>query len=92
MNSRWKTFSAEIKRIFTIVFEQRDIEIIREDHFSGKWISKAELIQLIEHEENQFIITYSALQKDYHDLLQSFNLNSLSNYQLLERKMQGKLK
>ena len=92
MNFHWQNFLAESKRIFSIYFDDRDIEKIRLDYFSHKWISREELIRLIDYEEQQFIEQYSKIQKDYHDLLSSFNLNALSNYELLERKMQGTLK
>lgn len=75
-----------------IIFETREISLIREDYFNHKWISKEELIRLLESEETEFIKTYNALYKDYHDLLSYFNMNSLANYQLLERKEQGNLK
>lgn len=92
MNFHWQNFLAESKRIFSIYFDDRDIEKVRLDYFSHKWISREELIRLIDYEEQQFIEQYSKIQKDYHDLLSSFNMNALSNYELLERKMQGTLK
>lgn len=82
---------AEWKRRYAIIFETREIEEIRKDYFSGKWISKAELEILLNYEESQFIEEYNRLKKDYNDLLTSFNMNALSNYQLLERKYQGKM-
>lgn len=92
MSIRWKTCLAETKRIFKIIFDTRDLETIRSDFFSHKWISKEELSRLIIYEEEQFIVEYTRLRQDYQDLLSSFNLNALSNYELLERKMQGQLK
>lgn len=92
MNFPLKNFLVKLKRIYDILFNTRDVEEIRQDYFSNKWISKEELIRLLEYEETQFIKTYSELQNQYNDLLKYFNMNSLSNYYLLERKEQGKLK
>ena len=92
MNFPLKTFLVKLKRIYDILFNTRDVEEIRQDYFNNKWISKEELIRLLEYEETQFIKTYSELQNQYNDLLKYFNMNSLSNYSLLERKEQGKLK
>lgn len=90
--SRWTNYLAEIKRKYYIIFETRNIEEVRKDYFSGKWISKNELERLVEYEESQFIKEYEKLKNDYNDLLKSFNMNALSNYALLERKFQGNLK
>lgn len=92
MKSRWKTFLDNSKRFYNIIFNERDIEQIREDYFNNLWISKEELIRLLEYEEKQFIENYTNLQKDYNDMLSYFNMNSLANYSLLERKYQGTLK
>lgn len=92
MNFPLKNFLVKLKRIYDILFNTRDVEEIRQDYFNNKWISKEELIRLLEYEETQFIKTYSELQNQYNDLLKYFNMNSLSNYSLLERKEQGKLK
>lgn len=92
MKSRWKTFLDKTKRFYHIIFDEREIEEIRKDYFDGLWISKEELIRLLEYEEQQFIENYKNLQKDYNDMLSYFNMNSLSNYSLLERKYQGTLK
>jgi hypothetical protein len=92
MNSHWKTFLDNIKRVYHIIFNKRNIEEIRKDYFEERWISKEELVRLLEHEENQFIENYTTLQKDYNDMLKYFNMNALSNYSLLERKYQGTLK
>lgn len=92
MNIHLKTFLDKSKRVYDILFNIRDIETIRNDYFSKKWISKSELIRLIDYEEKQFVIAYSQLHKEHVDMLSSFNINSMSNYELLERKYQGKLK
>ena len=92
MKFRWKTFLDKTKRFYNIIFNQRAIEEIRKDYFGGLWISKEELIRLLEYEEKQFIQNYSNLQKEYNDMLSYFNMNALSNYTLLERKYQGTLK
>jgi hypothetical protein len=92
LKSLWKNYSVETKRIYNIIFEERDIENVRKDYFDNKWISKSELLRLIEHEEKSFIKEYDRLKQEYNDLLNSFNMNALANYSLLERKMQGKLK
>lgn len=92
MKFRWKTFLDKTKRFYNIIFNERDIEQIREDYFNNLWISKEELSRLLEYEEKQFIENYTNLQKDYNDMLSYFNMNSLSNYALLERKYQGSLK
>lgn len=92
MNFPLKNFLVKLKRIYDILFNTRDVEEIRQDYFNNKWISKEELVRLLEYEETQFIKTYSELQNQYNDLLKYFNMNSLSNYSLLERKEQGKLK
>jgi hypothetical protein len=92
MNIPWKTFLDNAKRIYDILFNIRDIEVIRSDYFSKKWISKNELIRLLDYEEKQFVIAYTQLQKEHVDMLSSFNMNSLSNYELLERKYQSQLK
>jgi hypothetical protein len=80
------------KRFYNIIFNQRAIEEIRKDYFGGLWISKEELVRLLEYEEKQFIQNYSNLQREYNDMLSYFNMNALSNYTLLERKYQGTLK
>ena len=92
MKFRWKTFLDKTKRFYNIIFNERDIEQIREDYFNNLWISKEELSRLLEYEEKQFIENYTNLQKDYNDMLSYFNMNSLANYSLLERKYQGNLK
>lgn len=92
MKSHLKNILTKCSRIYNIIFNDRDIENIRKDYFDNKWISKSELIRLLEYEESQFIKTYSDLQQQYNDVLKYFNMNSLSNYVLLERKEQGKLK
>lgn len=92
MNFPLKNFLIKSKRIYDILFNTRDIEKIRQDYFNNAWISKEELTRLLEYEETQFIKSYSELQNQYNDLLKYFNMNSLSNYSLLERKEQGKLK
>ena len=92
MKFRWKTFLDKTKRFYNIIFNERDIEQIREDYFNNLWISKEELSRLLEYEEKQFVENYSNLQKDYNDMLSYFNMNSLANYSLLERKYQGSLK
>jgi hypothetical protein len=92
MNFHWKKFLVKIKRLYNIIFNRRNIEEIRNDYFNNRWISKEELIILLEYEEKQFIENYTRLQNQYNDLLSSFNMNSLSNYELLERKYQGSLK
>lgn len=92
MKSRLKIFFLTLKRLYSIIFNTRDIEKIREDYFNNLWISKEELGRLLEYEESQFVKAYSELQSQYNDVLRYFNMNSLSNYALLERKEQGKLK
>lgn len=92
MNFQWKTFLIKAKRIYNIIFNDRDVEQIRKDYFDNLWISKNELYRLLEYEESEFINNYSRLQNQYNDMLKYFNMNSLSNYALLERKEQGKLK
>jgi len=92
MKSRWKTFLDKTKRLYYIIFDKREIEEIRKDYFEERWISKEELVRLLEYEEKQFIENYSTLQKEYNDMLSYFNMNALSNYTLLERKYQGTLK
>lgn len=92
MKSHWKTFLDKTKRFYHIIFDERDIEQIRKDYFEERWISKEELVRLLEYEEKQFIENYSTLQKEYNDMLSYFNMNALSNYTLLERKYQGTLK
>lgn len=91
MKSRWTIFLAECVRIYHIIFETRDIEIIRKDFYAHKWISKSELLILKEYEIREFIKEYEQLRNQYKDLLGGFNLNALSNYSLLERREQGKL-
>lgn len=90
-NSLWKIFLDETKRRYNIIFEERDIQNIRNDYLDYKWISKEELHRLKEWETSQFIMMYNELKGQYQDLLSNFNMNALSNYELLERKKQGKL-
>lgn len=92
MSTLWKTFLVNSKRIYDILFNVRDIETVRKDYFSKKWISKNELMRLIDYEEKQFVIAYTELHKQHVDMLGAFNMNALSNYSLLERKYQGQLK
>ena len=89
--SAWKTFLPEFRRRYQVIFETRDIERVRDDYFSDRWISKEELDRLLRYEEAQFVQAYGELQANYRDVLSYFNMNSLSNYALLERKNQGKL-
>ena len=91
LNSGWKTFLAESIRRYNIIFETRDIEIIRKDYFKFKWISKEELIRLLNYEEEQFIIQYDILKKDKIDLMNGFNMNAYASYVTLERQKQGKM-
>ena len=92
LQSHWTNFSSKAARIYDIIFNTRDIEQVRIDYFEHKWISKEELARLLEHEEQQFVAAYGMLQAQYNDLLSSFSMNAMSNYSLLERKMQGTLK
>lgn len=91
MKSDWKTFLHESRRRYQVIFETRDIERVREDYFSDRWISKEELDRLLRYEESQFVKAYGELQANYQDVLKYFNMNALSNYALLERQHQGKL-
>lgn len=92
LQSRWKMFSAKTRRLYSIIFDTRDIEIVRQDYFAHRWISKEELVRLLEYEEQQFIQSYTALQQQHNDLLNSFSMNAMANYSLLERKLQGTMK
>ena len=91
LNSLWTNFSVEFRRRWNIVFEERPIDVIRQDYLTGAWISKEELIRLKEWETQEFIKEYELLRSQYIDLLSGFNMNALSNYHLLERKNQGKM-
>lgn len=92
LKSHLKNFLVELKRRYFCIFETRNIEEIRSDYFNKKWISKEELFRLLEYEEQQFIREYKLLSDQMNDTLSYFNMNSLANYQLLERKYQNKLK
>jgi hypothetical protein len=86
MKFLWKTYLVKIKRYYNIIFNTRDIEIIRSDYFDKKWISKEEMHRLIEHEEKSFIRVYGELQTQYQDLLQFFNTYSPRNIQETYKK------
>ena len=40
----------------------------------------------------QLLQAYKEKEQEFQDLMRSFNMNSLSNYEALERKYQGSLK
>lgn len=92
MKSRWKIFVTHSRRIYDILFETRSIDIIRSDFYNNLWISKEELLRLHEQEKIELLEEIAKKTAEYTDLLSSFSLNALSNYELSERKYQGKLK
>jgi len=81
-----------MRRIYRIIFENRDLSEIQEDYHNNKWISKSELYHLFEYEKQQLLVMYKQKEDDYTQLLESFNLNSFASYSALERKYQNKLK
>lgn len=92
MKQRLKTYLDNIKRIYNIIFEDREIHLIQDDYYEHRWISKSELEKLFEYEKVQLLNAYREKEQEYHDLLEGFNLHTLSSYEALERKYQGKLK
>jgi hypothetical protein len=92
MKIQWKIYLVKLKRIYSSIFEQRDIEVIRQDYYNGQWISKAELHRLFEQEKEELAKIAVTAQKDYSDLLSGFNLNAMRNYEMLEKKYQGMIK
>jgi len=92
MKQRLKNYLVNIKRIYNIIFENRDLTDIQNDYYLNKWISKSELEKLFEFEKIQLLEAYKEKEQESIDLLKSFNMNSLSNYEALERKYQGSLK
>ena len=89
MKTQWKIYLVKLKRIYSSIFEQRDIEVIRRDYYNELWISKTELHRLFEQEKEELAKMAVAAQKDYSDLVAGFNLNAMRNYEMLEKKFQG---
>lgn len=84
----------EIKRKWNSLFEPREISKIRDDFYNKKWISKEEMLLLLEKtefEKIELIRIIEQTRSDYDRLLSSFNLNALASYELLERQKQGTL-
>ena len=92
MKQRLKTCLDNIKRLYNIIFENRELTTIQDDYHLNKWISKSELEKLFEFEKMQLLQAYKEKEQEFQDLMRSFNMNSLSNYEALERKYQGSLK
>jgi hypothetical protein len=61
------------------------------DYYENKWISKSELQKLFEHEKKELIAVATEYRDQYNDLVSGFNINAMQNYELLERKFQGKI-
>lgn len=99
MKHLWKTSLDKIQlikqeciRIYNIIFEFREIDIIRSDYLTHKWISKKEIELLFNTDINLLGEKYLASLQDYNDLLEGFNLNAMRNYELLEHKFQNLIK
>ncbi len=92
MNIPWKIYLAKFKRTYSSIFEERNIDIIRQDYYNNLWISKAELSKLFKYETAELANTAINAQNEYKDLLSGFNLNAMQNYEILEKKFQGRSK
>lgn len=77
MRIRLKNFFLELKRRYNIIFETRDLETIRKDYYTEKWISKEELGRLFVSEMTE--VTQWALreQADKNAILENFNLATM---------------
>lgn len=82
---------AEIKRLYNIFFEDRDIRIIYDDFHAKRWISKKELLSLYENDKLEMLAIIKSKQEDYELLLSNFSLGSFNTYQVIEEKYQGLL-
>lgn len=76
----WKNYSAEAKRRYNSIFEERMLSEIDDDYKAKKWISRAELTRLLTHRLAIAENAINAARRDYNDLLSSFNLNSMENF------------
>lgn len=76
----WKNFLVEAKRRYTIIFESRPVETIIADFYMRRWISKAELLKMHRHQYNELLDRLEQSIQDYNDLMASFNLQSMHNF------------
>jgi len=82
----WKNCLIELKRIYNILFEIRDIQTVRSDFFDKKWISKSELERLFLYETEELAKMVIREQENYNFLLEGFNLSAEKNARIFESK------
>jgi hypothetical protein len=87
MKTRLQNYLVEFRRRFNIIFESRDLEIIRSDFYTQKWISKEEMRRLFVSEIEQ--VTQWALREreEKNSLLENFRLATMQSYYEAEEKL-----
>jgi hypothetical protein len=76
----WKNFLVETKRRYKSVFEVRPIVEIQMDFMAKKWLSKSEIKRLYFHDINEKFKQLADAQKFNDDLMASFNLQTMHNF------------
>lgn len=87
MKTRLQNYLVELRRRFNIIFETRDLETIRSDFYTQKWISKEEMRRLFVSEIEQ--VTQWALREraEKNSLLENFRLGTMQSYYEAEEKL-----
>lgn len=81
-----KHFFKKLKRIYEIYFENRDIEIIREDFYSGKFVSKEEM-RILFASELKYLTDLVLFERDnYNKLFENFRIGTMGAYYAAEEK------
>jgi hypothetical protein len=86
MKQHLKNFLVEFKRRWSIIFETRELEIIRQDFYDKKWISKEETVRLMEYEIQQLTEWALKERKDKDIILENFNMSMMNAYYMAEEK------
>lgn len=87
MKTQLQNYLVELRRRFNIIFETRDLEIIRSDFYTQKWISKEEMRRLFFSEIEQ--VTQWALREreEKNSLMENFRLGTMQSYYEAEEKL-----
>ncbi len=86
MKVHLKNYLPKIKRIYHIIFENRELETIRSDFYNDLWISKKELQRLFQYEIDQ-LVQWAVRERDDKNLLLShFNIGTMRAYYELEER------
>lgn len=81
-----KKILENLKRLYEIYFENRHIEIIREDFYSGKFVSKEEM-RILFVAELKYLTDLVLFERDNYDkLFENFRIGTMGAYYAAEEK------